>query len=301
MTKPSRHEKPGLLKRKPHLPYVMPAMLVLGALTILPTIFLWVVSLTNYNLGWTFSQAEFVGLKNYIHLFSGADPDFWHSICISVLFMVLATGIEMLLGFWIAMLLNSTEFRLKALVISILIIPIAMTPSIAGNIWKLMYNAEYGIINHVLDTLFGLKITWLSPQMAFFSVLIADIWMGTPFVTLIFYAGMRSLPQDPYESAAIDGANAYHMLRYITLPSLRPLIFLALVFRAIDTLKTYDLPFVLTQGGPGNATEFLSLHIYRLANAQNGLIARAAATAIVLLVIVSVVSNLLIRQQRKGV
>jgi multiple sugar transport system permease protein len=166
--------------------------------------------------------------------------------------------------------------------------------------WKLILNAEYGILNHVLQSLFKLKVIWLSPRLAFWSVLLVDIWMFTPFVTLIVYAGLRSMPSEPYESAAIDGASRLQALWYITLPMMRKLLFLALLLRAIDSLKLFDTAFVLTQGGPGNATEFLSLHVYRLANAQNGLIGRAAAVALVLLLIVTGISAFLIRQQRKG-
>jgi multiple sugar transport system permease protein len=175
-----------------------------------------------------------------------------------------------------------------------------MTPSIAAQMWKLMLNAEYGILNHILQSLFHVKVVWLSPRLAFWSVLLVDLWMFIPFVTLIIYAGLRSMPAEPYESAAIDGASRLQMLRFITLPMMRKLLFLTILMRAIDSLKLFDTAFVLTQGGPGNATEFLSLHVYRLANAQNGLIGRAASVALVLLVIVSAVSTALIKQQRKG-
>ncbi len=174
-----------------------------------------------------------------------------------------------------------------------------MTPSIAAQMWKLILNSEYGVLNAVLTALFGLKVTWLGPDLAFWSVLMVDVWQFTPFVALIIYAGLRSMPDEPYESAAIDGATRWQVLRHITVPMLRKLLYLALLLRALDSLKLFDTAFVLTQGGPGNATEFLSLHVYRLANAQNGLIGRASAVAIVLLVLTIVVSRILIRQQRK--
>ena len=175
----------------------------------------------------------------------------------------------------------------------------AMTPTIAAQMWKLMFNAEYGILNIILDTLFGVEVVWLSAEMAFWSILLVDIWQFTPFVTLICYAGLRSMPTDPFESAAIDGANRWQVLFHITLPMMRKLLFLAILLRAVDALRLFDTAFVLTQGGPGRATEFLSLHVYRMANAQNGLIGRAAAIALVLLVISTVVSRFLIKQQRK--
>jgi multiple sugar transport system permease protein len=284
-----------------HIKFIAPAMGVMILLSIVPTIFLLVISFTNYQLGWDFSRAKFAGAENFLRLFSGRDPDFWHSVWISLAFMILATGIEMSLGFWIASLLNASEFKLKPLVIGIMIIPLAMTPSIAAQMWKLMLNAEYGILNYILGVLFKAKVIWLSQNMAFWSVLLVDIWQFTPFVTLIIYAGLRSIPGEPYESAAIDGANRFQQLIYITLPMMRKLLFLAILMRSIDSLKLFDTAFVLTQGGPGNATEFLSLHVYRLANAQNGLIGRAAAVALVLLFIVTLVSRFLIKQQRKGV
>lgn len=297
----SRQGWRAYFRQRPHMKYIAPAMFVMVVLSVLPTIFLLVISLTNYQLGWNFGRAKFVGIANFIRLFTGADPDFWHSVWISVAFMALATGIEMLLGFGIASLLNSSEFKLKPLVIGILIVPLAMTPSIAAQMWKLMLNAEYGIINSILQAVLNTKVVWLSQSMAFWSVLLVDCWQYTPFVTLILYAGLRSMPTEPYEAASIDGATRLQTLRFITLPMMKKLIFLALLMRAIDSLKLFDTAFVLTQGGPGNATEFLSLHVFRLANAQNGLIGRAAAVALVLLVIVTVVSRLLIREQRKGV
>lgn len=287
------------LARNPQTRFIAPAMITMIVMSIVPTVFLFIISLTNYQLGWNFSRAKFVGIDNFIRLFSGSDPDFWHSVFISIAFMMLATSIEMILGFLIAMLLNSWEFKLKGLVIGILIIPLAMTPSIAAQMWKLMFNSEYGIFNYYLQLFFNIKITWLSSSMAFWSVLTVDIWQFTPFVALIIYAGLRSIPDEPYESAGMDGANAWQVFISITVPMMHKLIYLALLFRAIDSLKLFDTAYVLTQGGPGNATELLSLHVYRMANAQNGLIGRAAAIALVLLALVTAVSSVLIKQQRK--
>lgn len=289
----------GYLARNPQTKYIAPAMVLLFVLSIVPTIFLMITSFTNYQLGWDLSRAKFVGLTNYIRLFSGRDPDFWHAVAISLEFMVLATAVEMLFGFLIALMLNAYEFKLKAVIVGILIVPLAITPTIAGQMWKLMFNAEYGLINYVLDALFGVRVTWLDSGMAFWSILMVDIWQFTPFVALIMYAGLRSMPSEPYESAMIDGAGRMRMLFSITLPMMKKLVFLALLLRAVDALKLFDTAFVLTQGGPGNATEFLSLHVYRMVNAQNGLIGRGAAIAMVLLILVSVISNILIRLQRR--
>lgn len=303
MEKVLKRERENFIKRyfarNPQAKFTAPAMVIMLILSVIPTLFLLIISLTDYQLGWDFSRAHFVWFENFIRLFSGSDPDFWHSVFISLGFVVIATTVEIVIGYALALLLNATEFKLKPLVIGILIIPLAMTPSIAAQMWKLMFNAEYGIINYFLQALFNIKVVWLSPDMAFWSILIVDIWQFVPFVTIIMYAGLRSIPQEPYESAAIDGASHWQELRYITIPMTQKLLFLAILFRAIDSLKLFDTAFILTQGGPGNATEFLSLHVYRMANAQNGLIGRAASIAIVLLVIVTAVSMYLIKLQRR--
>ena len=288
------------LHRNQHIKFIAPAVAVLFILSIIPTIFLLLISLTNYQLGWDFSRAEFVGLANYIRLLTGGDADFWHAVFISLAFMVIATALEMVLGFIVALLLNKYEFKAKAVIIGIMIIPLAMTPSIAGQMWKLMFNSEYGLLNYILRGLFDVSVVWLSKDLAFWSILIVDIWQFTPFVALIMYAGLRSVPAEPYESAMVDGAGPARILFSITIPMMKKLIFLALLLRAVDALKLFDTAYVLTQGGPGNATEFLSLHVYRLVNAQNGLIGRGAAVAVILLAVVTVVSRVLLYLQRRG-
>ncbi|MDR1394478.1 MAG: sugar ABC transporter permease [Bifidobacteriaceae bacterium] len=292
----------GTNKPRGHLKYVAPTMTLMVVLSIIPTVFLAIASLTNYQLGWSLDEKrfKFVWFENYIRLFSGADKAFWHSVWISVLFMVLATGIEMVLGFWLASMLNNSDSKLKPLMIGIMMLPLAMTPSIAAQVWKLLFSSEYGLLNAILNGVAGVKVTWLGPEMAFWSILIVDIWQFTPFVALIIYAGLRSMPDEPFEAASLDGASRWQAFRYLTIPMLSKLLYLALLLRAVDALKLFDTAFVLTQGGPGNATEFLSLHVYRLANAQNGLIGRASAVAVVLLIVVMVVSRFLIKKQRKA-
>jgi len=256
--------------------------------------------MTNYQLGWDLSRVRFVGFQNFTRLFSGNDPDFWNAIFLSLRFMVMSTSIQMVLGYFIAKLLCDSDFKLKPFVFAIMIIPIVMTPAIAGNIWKLMLNAEYGFVNHWLNQIGLPSIAWLGNDHALTSVLIADIWQWTPFVTLIIYAGMCSLPAEQYEAARIDGAGAFQLFLNITLPALKPVLFIALIFRSLDSLRIYDLPFVLTQGGPGNSTEFLSLRIFRLANAQNGLVGRAAAYAIILMLLSTLVSRILLYFRNRG-
>lgn len=276
--------------------YILPAVLLLGLLTLIPTLALYFLSITNYELG--ASSFKIVWFENYWRLIKSVE--FRNSFSLSIYFSVLVTAIELVLGFFLAKLLDR-EMRFKSVVFACLIVPIAMTPSITGQIWKLMLNAEYGVLNFLLENSLGLKVVWLAPENALLSTMMVDIWQNTPFVALILYAGLRSLPIEPYEAALTDGASKWQVFRHITLPLLKPMILLALIFRLIDSLRTFDIPFSLTQGGPGSATEFLSLHVYRLGFAQTGWVGRASAAALVLMVLITVISMILLRIFRKGV
>lgn len=280
---------------KPYRVFISPTFIYLVLLVVFPTVFLYYISMTNYEMGYPLQSAKFVGFRNYIRLFTGEDADFWHSVAISLLFMLVTTIAELIIGYLIAELLNCRDFKLKGLVFGCMIVPIAMTPSIAGQIWKLLFNYNYGLIDYFMNAVFHFKVIWLGSGMAFWTTVIVDIWQWTPFMTLIIYAGLRSIPAEPYESAKVDGANAYQQFRYVTLPALRPMLILVLLFRSMDSLKLFDIPYVLTQGGPGNETEFMSLHIYRLGFGRTGLIGRSAAMSVVLLVLITVISQVIIK------
>lgn len=287
------------LRKHPQVPYILSTAIVMLLLFILPLVFVFLISLTNYRLGVGLDDISFLGLSNYKRLFSGEESGFYYSVFISVFFMVLGTLIQMILGMICALLLNQ-RFRRKGLVIACLIVPIAMTPSIASQIWKLMFNSEFGVINYFIEAVTGQTVQWLSADYAFLSVLIATVWQYTPFVTLMLYAGLCSLPQSPYESAILDGANKWQLFRHITLPLLKNLILLCALMRSIDMLKTFDIPYVLTQGGPGNATRFLSLKIYDTGFGEQNFVGRASAMAVVLIVLVSLISLALFRVMNKS-
>ena len=287
------------LRKNPHIPYIAPTMSVMVLVSIVPILFVIVMSFTNFELGIPLERVRFVGLRNYVRLFNGQDDVFFYSLFITLAMTLLATAIQMALGFFCAFLLNE-DFKLKGLAIACFIVPIAMTPSIASQVWKLMYNSESGVINYFLNLLFGVKLVWLGPKYAFLSVLITNVWMSTPFVTLVIYAGLRSLPVEPYESAVIDGANSFQLFKWITLPLLKPLTLLTVLFRLIDMFKMFDIPYVLTQGGPGDATEFLGLRIYRIGFGVTGLVGRASAISVILILIVTILSAILITTLRKN-
>ncbi len=278
--------------------FILPSCCVLAAVVIFPTIFLWYVSFTNYDLAVGWEKKQIVGFANYFFLFL-EDKDFWHSLRISLVFMVFVVAIEFWLGLFVALLFHR-RIRGKRLWMSFLIIPMVITPSIIALIWKLMLNTEYGVLNFLLASLSLPKINWLGYENALWSIMLVDIWEYTPFVALILYAGLQSLPQEPYEAVVIDGASPLQIFYYFTLPLLRPVILIALLLRAIDSLRIFDIVYGLTQGGPGNATELMSLHIYRLGFRHTNWIGRASANSILLLFIITLLTTVLLRILRKS-
>ena len=177
--------------------------------------------------------------------------------------MVAAVGLELILGMLIALLL-SQNLHGESIFRSLLVLPLAATPVAVGLIWRLMYNPTGGLVNQILKGV-GLPLgKWIgSPATVLPSLIIVDIWQWTPFVVLILMAGILALPDEPFEAAKIDGANAVQSFLFLTLPMLSPLIYTAALFRIIDSLKTFDTIWVMTGGGPGHASTTINLHAFR--------------------------------------
>jgi multiple sugar transport system permease protein len=285
------------MKKREHYPYILPAVIVLLVIVIFPTVFLYYISLTNYDLTMGFAQRKFIGLANFGWLFT-VDKDFWHSILITLAFMVFTVAVEFTLGLGIATLFNR-RMALKRLWMSFLIVPMVTTPSIVSLIWKLMLNTEYGVLNFLLGLFKVHAVNWLGYGSALWSLMLVEIWEWTPFMALILYAGLQSLPQEPFEAANVDGASPLQAFLHLTVPLLRPIIFIALVLRLIDALKIFDIVYGLTQGGPGNATELLGLHIFRLGFRHTNWIGRASATAVILMLLAAPMISVLARRMRR--
>ena len=268
--------------------FIGPALVVLVLIVIVPTIFLWYISFTDYQLTKPWGTQAFVGLDNFFRLLSGRDHDFWPSVRISLVFLVVSVTVEFVAGFAIAGLFNRPVWG-KRVWMSFLILPMTITPAVIGLMWKLMYNTEYGVLNFLLNQLGLANVNWLGVDAALWSVILVDVWQWTPFVALILYAGLQALPTDPFESSVIDGASAIQIFRYITLPLMKPMVSIALFLRTIDALKIFDTVYVLTRGGPGNATELLSLQVYRVGFQHTGWIGRSSAIAIIYLILSSII------------
>lgn len=270
---------------------LLPAVLVLVALTIYPFVANVYYSLLRYDLTRPKSR-PFVGLKNYGDLLS--DPEFLQTAARTAYFVLLAVGVELLIGLLIAHLLSrivtgSPVFRV------ILVLPIAATPVAVGLIWRLMYNPTGGLANHLLGLagLPGLKWT-ASMELVIPSLVLVDVWQWTPFVVLILLAGMLALPEEPFEAARIDGASGFQAFWYLELPMLRPIIFIAIVFRFIDCLKTFDTIWVMTGGGPGYGSTTLNILAFRT-GFEFLHMGSAAAIAVLMLILAITVTMALVR------
>jgi multiple sugar transport system permease protein len=199
----------------------------------------------------------FVGLDNFQTVLSSSV--FWDSVQTTLIFAVGATVLETLLGVGIALLLYRASF-VGRIFERVLILPLMIAPVIAGVIWGLMYNPQFGVLNYM----FGLgNFDWLSRDNALWAVILVDIWIFTPFVAILVLAGLRSLPREPFEASSVDGAGWLYMFRRLMLPMMWPYILVAVIFRFMDSLKVFDQVFVLTAGGPGNETRTLQIGAYQ--------------------------------------
>ena len=217
-----------------------------------------------------------VGIANIARVMG--DPLFWHAIGLTVLYALVTVAAELALGLFIALMIHSVR-RLRAIYFAILTIPLAMSPVSVALVWHMLLQPNLGIINHLLSGLTGAGVDWLgSPRLAFWTVVLVDVWQQVSFVTLILTAGLAALPAEPFEAAQLDGANAWQRFFHLTLPMLRPVAAIAAIIQLIAELRTYDLVYVLTKGGPGIATEILSYFAYKLAFRGLGINDAAAAS-----------------------
>ena len=281
------------------LPWVAPCAVTLCLLILIPAAFLLYVSLTGYELGFPWAERPFVGMGNYQELLGGSDYEFWVSVRRSVSYASLVTGGSLLLGMGVALLLNATG-RGRTFVMLVVIMPLAISHAIGGLMWKLMYNVEFGVLNHVFGILFGLKVNWLSDANALYATAVVGVWMAAPFVALFFLAGLQSLPRGPFEAARVDGASWWQTFRHLTLPMLRPIVLVVTLFTVIDALRSFGAIYLLTEGGPGVATLVLPLYMYRTGFGYSSILGKGSAIAFVLILLTMALAGILVRMMRQA-
>jgi multiple sugar transport system permease protein len=244
------------------VPYLLllPAMLALAGISLYPTIDGIIASLHRFRYG---LDQGFNGVDNYADVYG--DHVFWHAILTTVLFVVVAVAIETLLGLLLALVV-ARELRFAGLIRVALILPMTIAPVVVGVIWRLLYASDIGVVNPLFE-LFGFEApnVLAHPLTAFFGLVAVDVWEWTPLLFLIILAGLHSLPQDPIEAARVDGASRLQTFFHHTLPLLWPVLLVGVVLRTIDAVGTFDQIYVLTKGGPGTATQLISIYAYNTA------------------------------------
>ena len=242
---------------------VAPAVLVVGATAVWPLVESFRLSLFAGRLSRPDFPQGFVGADQYVWAFL-EEPAFWNSVWVTAAFTVVTVALTTLLALAFALLL-APGGRFRSGVQALLILPFAMSPALIGVSFRFMFNPEFGLFDAVFSGLmpWAADVNWLSdPTYAFWVVVIADVWGWIPFCTLVLIGGLASVPRETVEAAQVDGAGAWRVLRDVTLPQLVPVLAVVVILKAIFSLKTFDLVFMLTNGGPGNATQTLSHYVY---------------------------------------
>jgi len=283
----------GRRRRRSLLPYLLSLPALLACIGILVPFFTAVgYSLQRYNLATPYTRA-FIGLENYLDLFT--DPAFWHTIRVSLLYTLLTVGIELLLGLGVAMLLVRRTLVNQVMSV-LLILPLMTAPAIAALMWKLMTNPNFGILSYLVSQAGFTDFRWASsPATALLTVVLVDVWVYTPFMIVLLLAGLRALPRQPFEAAALDGVPASFVFFRITLPMLAPYIITAVLFRMLDAIQQFDIIYAMTQGGPGDTLMVFQILAYLEAFTFTS-IGRSAAMMMVLWLITNILSTLFIKQ-----
>ena len=244
------------MKKDSGIFFILPALALLALVTLFPV--LSVVYLSLQRRLPIFHISRFAGLDNYLFLLG--DDRFWNALGNTLYFTLLSVSLELLLGFAIALLLER-PFRLKGVVRAAVLIPWAIPTVVSARMWEWILNTDFGILNYLI----GRRINWLgSPFWAMHAAIMVDVWKSAPFVAILLMAGLSAIPRDLYQAARVDGAGSWTIFLKITLPLLRPVIMVVLIFRTLDAFRVFDVIYVLTGGGPANTTETLSIYAYRV-------------------------------------
>lgn len=281
------------VQRRTIFSFLGPAVIGLAAVGIGPLLYALWTSFHYFNLT-KLRNVKFIGLENYGTVMT--DPVFWEAMGRTFLLLGIALPIQVALGLGIALLLHQPGIGLlKTLTRLSLVLPMATTYAVVGLLGQLMFNIKYGVVNQIGGFLGLEPVNWIGdPTNAFIAVIFWDIWQWTPFVALVLLAGLATVPGEIEEAAKLETKRWWTVLRHVQLPFLVPGLVAVLILRTADTLKLFDMVFTMTRGGPGSATEFVSLMIQRIGFRafDQGL---ASAQAVILLIITIVLSQLYIR------
>jgi multiple sugar transport system permease protein len=277
----------------------MPAALLIAVVLLYPAARALFLSFTHYSLSNGF-ETSFAGLDNFVRLI--ADSRAHGSFLTTALFTAVSVALEFGLGLLLA-LAAGRLIRGQNILRTLLLVPWTLPTAIVAVLWAWVLNDQFGILNHLLGQagIIDAPVAWLAqPSTALGSIIAADVWKTVPFIFLILLAGLQSIPRDLYEAIAVDGGGAVASFRYVTWPQLRPFVFIALIFRTIQAFAVFDLVYVLTGGGPGGATETVSVYAYQTTMRYLDF-SYGATLAVALVVVLAVVAIVLRRFLREAV
>jgi multiple sugar transport system permease protein len=246
--------------------FLLPTVLLLVAMNVFPLFWSLYHSFTRY-VATANKGPQWIGGENYSRLL--VDKSIWNNFTVTAEFTLLSVLAQLIVGFGMAMLLNR-QFRAKGIITTLILLPMMLSPVVVGLFWKFMLDSNWGLVNWILQALHlqhaDNPFDWINnPTNAMWSLVLVDTWMWSPFVMLISLAGLNAVPPHLYEAAEVDRASAWFKFRYITVPMVAPLVMIALLFRCIDCFKIFDMVYVLTGGGPGEATKTASYSLYKQA------------------------------------
>lgn len=274
-------------------PFIVPALTVVVAVIVFPWVFTIWMSAQQWQVG---QEPSYVGFANFTRMVH--DTRFLEAVWHTLLYTALAVILPLVLGTFAALIFHSS-FPGRGLLRAIFVMPMMATPVAIALVWTMMFHPQLGVMNYLLS-LVGLPAQlWIfHPATVIPSLVLVETWQWTPLVMLILLGGLAAIPQEPYESAQIDGATQWQMFRHITLPLLAPFMLVAAMIRTIDAVKSFDIIFAMTQGGPGNASETINLYLYSVAFVYYD-VGYGSAIALVFFVLVVALSVLMLYLQRR--
>jgi multiple sugar transport system permease protein len=281
-------------KPSPFYAFIAPAVIVIAAVIVFPWLFTLWMSVFEWKIG---SPARFAGLANYVELLG--NQRFMEAVAHTLVFTALAVAAPLVLGTAAALVFHE-RFAGRGFLRGLFVLPMMATPVAIALVWTMMFHPQQGVLNYLLSLAGIGPSEWVySPRLAIPCLVMVDIWQWTPLVMLIVLGGLASLPTDPFEAATMEGASRWQTLRHVTLPLLLPFILVAAVVRLIDALKTFDTIYVITQGGPGTASETINLYLYLQAFSFFQ-IGKASAVVVVFFLLVIGLSWLLFRLRERS-
>jgi len=245
------------LKLPPWLVLVLPAIVILGAVVLIPLVLSFYSSFTAYHLTRPETLFRWIGTFNYVK--AASDGNFWAAFGRTIVLLTVALNTEMLLGLGLALMVSKVTRGQRALRTAMMF-PMMFSPILVGFQFKFIFNDNVGLVNNALQSLgiTDVAIPWLvDAKLALFSIIVAEVWTSTSVFAILILAGLYAIPQDPLEAAKVDGCTPFQSFRYVTLPFLMPFIYIAMAIRSLDVARAYDIVKIMTNGGPARRTELL--------------------------------------------